>query len=68
MTASVLPLGGKGMEEVPMTFPSASQSVTVTVAVVALGLTIATAVVNAVSSQVSVFEVAPASENGTTAS
>ncbi len=72
-SASVLELGGSWIEEVPMMVPFSFRSVTATVVAAELGFTIATAVIKFVvvkfeSSQVSVFEVAFAAENGTTAS
>ena|ERR1035437_859737 len=66
--ASVLLPGGSVIELVPMAFPLLSITVITTVAAVEPELTIAAAVVKFVSSNVSVFKVALAAENGTTAS
>ena len=65
---AVLLLGARAIEEVPMVLPFWSYSFTATFTKLELVLTIATEVTKLVSSQVSVFEVAPASDKGTTAS
>jgi hypothetical protein len=65
---SVLLLAGKVMLDVPTIWPLLLFTVIVTTAAIALGLTIATAVVKLVSSQINVASVENALERGTTAS
>jgi hypothetical protein len=65
---AVLLFAAKERAEVPIVAPDSSRTTIVTVVVSELGLTMATAVVKLVSSQMRVLVVDDAPESGTTAS